>query len=364
MRSYEGSQKKKNEKEKHEGMNKVTEVGCLATGVDENENLGRIGMCVICGTSGMAFVYCEDCGEDSGAIYIPKGEGDDDLINDQSTIDSASTANVNVNDSRNHSKTKTDQDDSNAEADLCSIDKLDAVFMSNVYNTKEHINYCDDVFTKISISGFFEKIYDEDEGGNFQRCAKDYVNARVSDMELFNYHSVPAILQNICNLNFNTRLYNEHYLELLKHSQRPRERIWEFTEYERHKMIECGVEMMQQYVLDNMTMKNRTAQRNTKTTVPRTNDTFEFEGFVTARSVLEENHCRAQYNKGQPFWKHIPLDVSVSTQQLQEEYKKRHLSAYAGNEKSPQHLSLQNEIMQTPCYNNEVSVPNGRSIKK
>jgi hypothetical protein len=295
MEGHEGSREKKNEKKKHEGMSKFTEVACMMTEVDEEDekNVRRVGMCVKCGTRGMAFIYCEDCGEESGAICIPEGEGDDESSNQQSIIDSASTGNVNVNDSPNYSTTKTEGDDSDAEADLCSIDKLDGVFMSNVYNTKEHINYSDDVFTKISIADFFAKIYDEDKWENFQRCEEDYVNARVADMELFNYHSVPAILQNICNLNFNTRLYNEHYLELLKHSHRPRQCIWEFTEYERNKMIECGVEMMQEYVLDNMTMKNRNEEENTKTAVPRSNDVLELERFASAHgSAADENHSR------------------------------------------------------------------------
>jgi hypothetical protein len=271
MRGHELSDcrgKKKNVEENHEEMNKTTEVvACVAREVDdnENENLARIGTCVICGKTSMAFMYCEYCGKDSGAICSPSQERNEDFVYEQSTTDSGNTANINVKDSPDYSTTKTYCDE---EVDLCSIDKLDGVFMSNVYNTKEHINYSEDVFTNISIADFFAKIYDEDKWENFQRSEEDYINARVDDMELFNYHSVPAILQNICNLNFNTRLYNEHYLELLKSSQRPRQLIWEFTEYERHKMIECGVEMMQQYVLDNMTMKNPDGQGNTVTAAP------------------------------------------------------------------------------------------------
>jgi hypothetical protein len=278
MRGHELSdcrRKKKTVEENNEEMNKTTEVACVAREVDynEDENLARIGTCVICGKTGIAFMYCEDCGEDCGAICIPTQESNEDSIYEQSTTNSGHTVNINVNDSPDYSTAKTEQYYSDEEVDLCSIDKLDGVFMSNVYNTKEHINYSEDVFTKISIAGFFEKIYDEDKWENFQRSAEDYINSRVDDMELFNYHSVPAILQNISNLNFNTRLYNEHYLELLKSSQRPRQLIWEFTEYERHKMVECGVEMMQQYVMDNMTMKNPTGQGNTIKTAPRAIET-------------------------------------------------------------------------------------------
>ena len=35
------------------------------------DDIPTTGRCVICATAGMAFTYCEDCGEDSGAICEP-----------------------------------------------------------------------------------------------------------------------------------------------------------------------------------------------------------------------------------------------------------------------------------------------------
>jgi hypothetical protein len=131
-------QKKKNVEENHEEMNKTTEVACVAREVDdnENENLAQIGTCVICGKTSMAFMYCEDCGKDCGAICIPTQESNEDSIYEQSTTDSGNTANINVKYSPDYSTTKTEQYDSDEEVDLCSIDKLDGVFILRMCSPK------------------------------------------------------------------------------------------------------------------------------------------------------------------------------------------------------------------------------------
>ena len=71
-------------------------------------------------------------------------------------------------------------------------------------------------------------------------------------------------------------------MELLKSLQRPRQLIWEFTECERHKIIECGVEMMLQYNSDHMTKKTPTTNETTEDKATTNPDEFCF--MLTDRS--------------------------------------------------------------------------------
>jgi hypothetical protein len=238
-------------KEKAKQINVVTEIASMAR-ENTNEDIPQYGNCVMCYNIGQAFMYCAECGEDSGAIYIPIRNSDYSSTEDEYSSNDAIIPEINLNGNPDNITAKTEID-SDAEADFCSIADLDQPFFSNDYYN-EYIAQSEDILASISITELFAKVYEHDNMENLQRSEEDYVYARVSEMELFNYTNIPQILKNIGNITFNTRLYNEHYLQLIKPIQRPRPIIWEYTEYERNLIVRWGVHIIQQFLSDNFSI--------------------------------------------------------------------------------------------------------------
>jgi hypothetical protein len=65
-------------------------------------------------------------------------------------------------------------------------------------------------------------------------------------LKQFKYMTIPTILQNIDNNNFNIRVWNQHYLPKICPTERPDE-MNIFTEEEFHLVVERGIQLMQEY---------------------------------------------------------------------------------------------------------------------
>jgi hypothetical protein len=68
-------------------------------------------------------------------------------------------------------------------------------------------------------------------------------------MKLFQFHTVPIMLQNMDNMNFNVRLHNEYYLPYIKPSQRPREDLLMFSSYELTLIMRWGIHLIQMFAV-------------------------------------------------------------------------------------------------------------------
>lgn len=68
-------------------------------------------------------------------------------------------------------------------------------------------------------------------------------------MRTFNYYTVPTILQNYDNINFNIRLHNEYYLPKIYPDQQP-DKLMIFDDRELQSLIKWGIHIMQQHTIE------------------------------------------------------------------------------------------------------------------
>jgi hypothetical protein len=106
-----------------------------------------------------------------------------------------------------------------------------------------------------------------------------YVLERSTTMRIFNYYSVPTILQNFDNINFNICLHNKYYVPQLHPDQRPKT-INVVNKGELQQIIKWGIKIMQ---------TNTTALMNDPTYTPIVFSTLE------AKDELLENNAEECY---------------------------------------------------------------------
>jgi hypothetical protein len=70
-------------------------------------------------------------------------------------------------------------------------------------------------FQSMDIEDLFLKVY---AASAYLIGVADYVEDRTKLIDIINFKCAPVLLQNIDNLNFNTRLYNIYYLPHIKPS--------------------------------------------------------------------------------------------------------------------------------------------------
>ena len=70
-------------------------------------------------------------------------------------------------------------------------------------------------------------------------------------MKLFNYTTIPTIIQNYDNINFNVLLYNEYYIEKLKEGHRP-PKLHLYSSDEISLMVKWGIYLIQEHAKNNL----------------------------------------------------------------------------------------------------------------
>ena len=78
-----------------------------------------------------------------------------------------------------------------------------------------------------------------------------YIRRQCTIMHSFHWTTIPVIIQNYDNINFNIRQYNEIYLEAIKPSQRPA-KLKLFTNEEIQLIVKWGIYLMQEYAKNNL----------------------------------------------------------------------------------------------------------------
>ena len=212
---------------------------------DDNDE-PSVGSCIICGEWGPAYSHCYDCPEGSGAIYFPE-EGinyrgynntsyDDE--NEEDEVYYAEDSNVDLRDRAN---AKTEEDN------FKNIEDVETTKFLNEWHPK----YKDpllDKFRQIPIEDLFDEIHEHLETTETKR---EYIVRNYATMELFNYTSIPTIIQNFDNINFNIKVYNEYYIPQIKLNQRPTP-IKLFSTEEIGLLIKWGIYLIQEYARLNM----------------------------------------------------------------------------------------------------------------
>ena len=103
----------------------------------------------------------------------------------------------------------------------------------------------EDICAEIPLKKMFEFIHMKTDVGHclYYETMRDYVEDRCLIMKEFNFRTLPEILLNLHNLNFNVRLHNEYKFptEEAKHMN-------EFTTEELRGMVQWSTHLMQVYV--------------------------------------------------------------------------------------------------------------------
>jgi hypothetical protein len=176
-----------------------------------DHDIPKFGTCTGCGMWGPAFFHCGECGEESGMIFYPQQGNDNSIIT--------------------QIPGEPPDPEEDPEETLLDIGDVVKPMYAKDENVKWNGSRC--YFQSMDIEDLFLKVYAASEYA-------DYVEDRTKLMDIINFKSVPVLLQNIDNLNFNTRLYNEYYLPHIKPSQRGQ--VYElFTDHEIHLIIKWGI---------------------------------------------------------------------------------------------------------------------------
>ena len=80
---------------------------------------------------------------------------------------------------------------------------------------------------------------------------KQYILRNFATMKLFNYTTIPTIIQNYDNINFNVLLYNEYYIEKLKEGHRP-PKLHLYSSDEISLMVKWGIYLIQEHAKNNL----------------------------------------------------------------------------------------------------------------
>jgi hypothetical protein len=173
----------------------VKELACLARQEkSESQDSPTWGCCMQCNNYGPAFSFCENCdGHTEGIIYYPLTDAESRMMTQN-----------NINNNNNQFEDSDDEDV------LYGYDKVEEVslplFARDFHpNHLLHIHEQTDIFRNIPIEALFTKIHED-----LETCLdlKSYLKHRCNEMKMFKYKTIPDILRNYDNLNFNIRLYN------------------------------------------------------------------------------------------------------------------------------------------------------------
>jgi hypothetical protein len=210
-------QKKKRDEGEKGKQNTVKGLACMARELKKNDPYLNImyGFCMVCNDVGLVNISCTACGEGSGNMYIAtKNTNQESDSLSQDSIDSDGNEVI-------YRETDYIQDSKmpaiNKNIKLQDIDDVEEPTYLKEWDPK----YADpkwDVFQTIPIEDLFDKMH---EHLNTTESKRNYILRNHGTMEKLKYMTIPTIIQNYDNINFNIQLHNEYYLPKINVEQRP-----------------------------------------------------------------------------------------------------------------------------------------------
>ncbi len=226
-------------------LSNVKEIACMALETSsDDEETPRFGRCEYCLRWGPAFQYCTQCGEDSGRIYYPVSSQDapyeEQFEEEHDTYTEAYTGTETYEDVLN-------DPDGNAERDENGRVVIKVTTLEFAITTPHPpvAGYNNDPFRALSIVQLFSQIWHNTRMRDYLvfRHEDDYAHERTEMVDKFGYKTIPMVIQNTHNINFNVRLYNEYKTGPDSYKMVPL-----FPE-ELDAIRIYGVKMLQQYVV-------------------------------------------------------------------------------------------------------------------
>ena len=226
-------------------LSNVKEIACMAveTGSDDDET-PRFGRCEDCHRWGPAFQYCVECGEDSGRIYYPVSSQEEAYEEqfedaDEEMYTQAFTGTETYDNAMNDPDGTAERDEEGRI--VVKVTTLDF----SIVTPRPDLACGGDPFRALSLVQMFSKVWEYTRMRDYLvfRHEDDYAHERTEMMDKFGYKTIPMVIQNIHNINFNVRLFNEYKSGAESYKMTPL-----FPE-ELDAIRIYGVMMLQQYVI-------------------------------------------------------------------------------------------------------------------
>ena len=249
--------KKRQENQEKENVgNNFKEVACMTT--EGKADPPTFGRCTQCQRWGPTFEYCTVCGEDTGMIYFPTTlNPSDDQFEDA--------------DEEFMEYHPTDEEGRQMTFNLPRAIKISRIPYATFKTLPGLIVPPDeDVCAEIPLEQFFRFIHSKTDVEHvlYYLNMNDYVEDRCLMMKEFNFRTIPEILHNLNNLNFNVRLYNEY-----KFPSAEEKHMKEFTTEELQGMVTWGTHLIQVYINEGRFVGNQKASTTDNvSTGKRTNE--------------------------------------------------------------------------------------------
>ncbi len=258
-----------------ESANTISDYACMATEAPNFIEAIAEGKCVNCDSVGPAFKYCTECGEDSGMIYFPEQqeqketepEDQDKKMSDESSDEKLPAPAIKTEsdiDSEDHQGYMT-QDESNPKSAAMYPGVLAAKQSSKTFDSiwtyakesdkekfKTILKFPNDKLKIIQPRMLFWTIWHNTNipaVHDKYHTAYRYMDQRLPMLNTFEYDTIPEIIQNVHNINFNVRLHNEYIMKTKAYI----EPIDEVSEEELRAIIVWGTHLIQWYVNNKFT---------------------------------------------------------------------------------------------------------------
>jgi hypothetical protein len=251
--------KKKREENNPTGITK--ELACMAKQLKKPKK-PEMKLCtnINCRKPGLAYLSCEECGETSGHIYFHEGPTVDIQLDTESSVGSQGTIYYREDDLCNMDTDKILALATKAASIDENIDIED--INPNIESEENNIGYRQvpmptflkefhpkyilpewDEFRRIPIEDLFDEVH---EHLNITEEKRNYILRNYATMTLFGYDTIPTIIQNFDNINYNVKLYNNDYLEKLPSNNRP-PKLKIYGDNELSLMVKWGVYLIQEH---------------------------------------------------------------------------------------------------------------------
>ncbi len=254
--------KKKREENNTSG---VKELACMAKQLKKpSKNQPEMRLCtnINCRKPGLAYLACEECGTTSGHIYFHEGDVDVQLdtessVGSQGTIyyreddpcytdlnnmlakaAKAEITDENIEHEETHPIIKTECPDEENKG----YRSVQMPTFLKEFHPKYILPEWDE-FRRIPTEDLFDEVH---EHLNTTEDKRNYILRNYATMNLFGYTTIPTIIQNFDNINYNVNLYNHNYLEQLPPGNRP-PKLLLYSDQEINLLVKWGIYLIQEY---------------------------------------------------------------------------------------------------------------------
>jgi gag-polypeptide of LTR copia-type len=245
--------RKKNRESNGEKMTMAKEFACMARDLSKRDILPKLGICMECEAEGIAFTECKYCDADSGMYYVPVTRTTYDQFITTGDITDPRTANDDIDndnidpfsDNEGYITLSDCEEGITSDTDLKELEQVDVPQYQCFKNKLIGPSY-KSFFYSASVTTMFKLVHTHVDEVGLAYTTDEYATKRTQDMKHFGFKTIPSILNNLDNLNFNVTLHNMYYAPLIVKEERP-PLIDSFTPIELMGITRFGIHTFDEY---------------------------------------------------------------------------------------------------------------------